>query len=147
MINEVRAYLDLLDQPPEDEAARLDALAEALDRLTVAYHETEDLETEGSVEAPKIDYSGLRKTLAPRFPELGLYAAISPGPPDKLEALVSDAIDDLVDVARDLMRVDWLTAHGHQDEAVWDFRYNFEIHWGRHLLDLRSHIHRLRHGF
>jgi hypothetical protein len=146
MLEAIRAYLDLLDNPPETKQARLIALAEALDRLSIAYHQTPDVEIESDrVSAPNdsLSYREKHALLGPRFPELGSYASIVSGPPDKLDGVVGDAIDDLVDISGDLKAVLWLSENVGLNDAMWEFRLGYLIHWGQHLMALRSHIHYL----
>ncbi len=55
------------------------ALAAALDRLVVAYHETPDAaQSDSEVEAPRQDGAALYKEVAARFPDYGLYPVAEP---------------------------------------------------------------------
>lgn len=51
-------------------------------------------------------------------------------PPD--EPVRGDLADDLADVYRDLRRGVWCYDNDHTDAAVWEWRFHFTEHWGRH---------------
>jgi len=57
------------------------------------------------------------------------------------ECMTGDAIDDLADIYGDLIGVSWLWENSGEADAVWHFRFGYQTHWGRHLLDLRSYLH------
>ena len=46
--------------------------------------------------------------------------------------LVGDVIDDLGDIYRDLQRGLEHWRNGRVAEALWEWRFNFQIHWGEH---------------
>lgn len=49
--------------------------------------------------------------------------------------------DDLSDIYRDLKEGLLLYTRGQIVEAVWEWRFNFEIHWGAHLTGAQRAIH------
>ena len=49
--------------------------------------------------------------------------------------------DDLSDIWRDLKQGLLLYDSGNVEEAIWQWRFNYEIHWGRHLLGAEYAIH------
>jgi hypothetical protein len=49
--------------------------------------------------------------------------------------------DDLSDIYRDLKEGLLLYARGQVVEGVWEWRFNFEIHWGAHLTGAQRAIH------
>ena len=49
--------------------------------------------------------------------------------------------DDLADIYRDLKEGLILFDRGKVNEAVWEWRFNYFIHWGRHLTGAQSAIH------
>lgn len=57
-----------------------------------------------------------------------------------------DIADDLVDIYCDLKR--GLASYsegteGHSLDAVWDWKFHFDIHWGKHLVDALRVLHRI----
>ena len=49
--------------------------------------------------------------------------------------------DDLTDIYRDLKEGLILFDSGEIDEALWEWRFNFQIHWGQHLTCAQRAIH------
>jgi hypothetical protein len=144
MLEAILGYRQLLADPPGEPVVRLQALARTLDALAMAVHQTQASDDDGDhVPSPSGRYNALRRAISPRFPELGLYATIVPGPPTDLQGVVGDAIDDLVDIALDLEAVLWRVEHVNLQDAMWHFRFGFISHWGQHLLELRGHVHHL----
>jgi hypothetical protein len=135
----VRLFLELV--VGEDGAAARDerALRSVLDRLALAARSTQPPDQTAELEAPHGDYAGLRARIAARFPEYGLYRAPSLDLED--ESLVGDAIDDLTDIALELLDVIWLHEQAGEAEALWHFRFGFETHWGSHLRTLQWYLH------
>ena len=76
-----------------------------------------------------------------RFPNLGFYGVIFDPlklPPE--EPVVGDAIDDIADIVSDLSEILWRHEMLGEEDANWHFRYLYEIHWGRHLHELRHYL-------
>lgn len=134
----IRLFLDLVvgeDGSASDERA----LTSVLDRLALAARLTRLPDETTDLEAPSGDYAGLRARIAARFPEYGLYRA--PSLDLEGEPLVGDAIDDLTDIALELLDVAWIDEHAGESDALWHFRFGFETHWGSHLRALQWYLH------
>ncbi len=43
--------------------------------------------------------------------------------------------DDLADIYRDLRRGLHLYESGQQVDAIWDWRFSYDTHWGKHVVD------------
>ncbi|MGH6941648.1 DUF5063 domain-containing protein [Hypericibacter sp.] len=141
MIVAVRTYLNLVEAPPTSSEARLSALAEALDRLAFAYHHI--AETELHYEVPDRhhnDAGAIHRAMGRQFPELGFYAVAGSKEIGALST-TGDAIDDLVDIADELQQVLWLWDNKSSQSASNQFRAGYRFHWGRHLQNLRGHLH------
>ncbi len=122
--------------PPNDAA-----LAEALDRLVMAYHGTPDADVSDSdLEAPMQDGASLYEEVAKRFPDYGLYALADPMESIEQQMGMGDAIDDLGDITRDMREVVWLAEHVGLDDAHWSFRLHF-FHWGQHAREMSLYLH------
>lgn len=136
-IARARSFIALVTEgaPPSDEQ-----LARALDETALAYYDC----PEGSpAEAEPVmpDFHPLYADIGARFPNYGYYASA-----DQAEVLddkpaVGDAVDDLLDIVRDLREVSWRYDALGADDAHWHFRLLFQIHWGRHLRDLSLYLH------
>jgi hypothetical protein len=142
MIDAVRAYLALLKSPPSTAKEAVRALARTLDQLSLAYHETSAVVVEDDNEPPALtSYDELRALAVRAFPDFGFYAVARPHEVPSSEALLGDAIDDLADIARDLIEVEWRWLNNGEADATWQFRWGYQFHWGRHLHDLRGYVH------
>ncbi|MFL6374347.1 MAG: DUF5063 domain-containing protein [Pyrinomonadaceae bacterium] len=57
------------------------------------------------------------------------------------EPVFNTLADDLSDIWRDVKEGLLLYESGEFEEAVWEWRFNYEIHWGRHLLGAQYAIY------
>ena len=141
----IEVYLARLDRDPADGLDGLRQLVLALDRLVAVYFQTEDIEPGDEVDAPQKDYPNLYRRAADAYPELGLYPYADPGgDPGEDEPMVADAIDDLADIAGDLKEVLWHFENSSEANAIWEFRFGYQHHWGDHLHSLRNYLHSSR---
>ena len=138
----IRRYLDVLEGK---DGATLYDLAKALDGLVVAYHQTPEVEpdTVAASSAPTIDEARINGAASKAFPDLDWYALVDPqdGPDQKVG--MSIATSDLAEIAADLSEVLWLFENAGHNDAVWNFRFGYQSHWGRHLHEVRTYLHGL----
>lgn len=137
----VTAYLRLFNETTFPGERTPERLAEVLDRLAVAFHETKDVAPATNAPPPSLSYAEARERVRRSFPDFGVYAVAAPEDLPPAEVMVGDAIDDLADIYNDLSGVAWLLQNGSEADAIWQFRFDFQSHWGRHLLNLRSYLH------
>ncbi|NKJ42690.1 DUF5063 domain-containing protein [Novosphingobium sp. SG720] len=147
MISAINAYLALLNEKPEKEASRLAKLCEVLDALPVEYHRAPNVEPDTLDVSASVPYEPFAIRALASFPELGHYAVVDPLEGVDQEVILGDAIDDLADIARDLSGVLLLIEKGAINDAIWDFRFGYETHWGVHLHQLRSYLHSIMRRF
>ncbi|WP_124542756.1 DUF5063 domain-containing protein [Piscinibacter terrae] len=57
------------------------------------------------------------------------------------EPVVGDLADDLVDIYRHLARGLQLHAAGLVDDALWEWGFNFQVHWGEHASSAIRALH------
>ena len=139
-----RAYLDLLRAAPADPRERQLLLAAALDRLCAAYNETSDVELDSiEVDAPRTEMNRFGGPAASSFPELGFYPQVDPLEGFDQEIGQGWGLDDLTDIAADLTEVLWFLDQRRVNNAIWQFRWGYENHWGHHLHNLRRYLHNL----
>jgi hypothetical protein len=55
--------------------------------------------------------------------------------------------DDIGDIYRDLRRGLYQADSGRPDEAVWEWRFSFETHWGSHVTNAIRVMQRMEHDF
>jgi Domain of unknown function (DUF5063) len=57
------------------------------------------------------------------------------------EPLCGSLSDDLIDIYKDLKEGVLLYQSDEQVEAIWHWKFNFEIHWGRHAVNAMRALH------
>ncbi|WP_160174179.1 DUF5063 domain-containing protein [Sphingopyxis sp. MWB1] len=141
----IQDYLALLKDKPDEEGVRLARLCEALDRLVIEYHRSPDVDPDTEDEIPSVPYEPWAARAAASFPELGLYAHAEPMEGLDQQLTLGDAIDDLADIASDLSDVLCLIRRGAINDAIWEFRFGYQSHWGMHLHRLRYYLYSVMH--
>jgi hypothetical protein len=127
-------------EPPSNEQ-----LARSIDELAVAYHDCpQGTPADAELEPP--DFLPQYSEIGARFPDFGYYASADPATVLDEKPAVGDAIDDLIDIVRELREACWRYDLLGADDAHWHFRFSFEIHWGRHLRDLSLYLHAKQFG-
>lgn len=91
------------------------------------------------------EYSETRKKVEKRFPKLGFYnlaldVTENIGTSD---VVTGDAIDDITDIVKDLLDVQWRFENTSDNDALFNFEFSFRTHWGRHLRILQFYVHDL----
>lgn len=136
----IRRLLEFVDGTGGDPVGDERTLARLLDELALATHAAPPA-PRTDLEAPPVDAAALRDRIAARFPRLGLYRALDlelEGTPS-----VGDAVDDLVDLARELRDVVWLWERVGEDDALARLHAGFATHWGAHLRQLQAYLQEL----
>lgn len=137
-------YLDVIGLVHSDQDERLKSLAQSLDGLVTAYNHCDDVEPDTvGVDSPRANYQEFSAQVSKSFPELGFYPTV-----DQLEGFDQEVgqgwgVDDLSDIAIDLTEVLWLAGQGRVNDAIWEFRFGYQNHWGSHLHSLRPYLHKL----
>jgi hypothetical protein len=141
---EAAAALLALPDAPGTIVERKEALRVVLDRLAIVYDSVRGapFDEAESPEPQRIGYDVVRKRFAAAFPDLGLYDAVTElsKAVSSPEVTAGDALDDLADIAVDLQEV-LDRAKVSIDDAVWEFRFGFDAHWGTHLRWLQLYLH------
>ena len=120
-------------------------LAAALDELTSAYFATPDVEPHSTdaTRAPNIDERAFSERAAEIFPDLKWFCTVEPDGEVEQSVGLSDACGDLAEIANDLDHVVWEFREGSISDGIWEFRFGYQTHWGRHLHELRTYLHTL----
>ncbi len=132
--------------PGVDGSKSLEAI---LDQLALAYHSIDERDNQLSddqVEPSLPDYNSVRTIIAAQYPGLGLYWTVEPHiePNKSPNILAGDAVDDLADIVRDMLVIEWYWSNAGLAEAMWHFRRGYEHHWGEHLRDLQKYLYSRR---
>ena len=137
-------YLGLLTNDDARPKPSLTELAVALDRLVSTYYSTPDVDptSEDSV-GPRDGEKEFAEAAATAFPELGWYAVADPEADAGATVGLGIATGDLAEIAVDLAEVLWLFENAAEEDAIWQFRWGYQYHWGRHLHEIRLYLHSL----
>jgi hypothetical protein len=145
----ISGFLSLLEDRNVDAEEKGARLKLALDRLALAYHFAEyKFDETDYPDGPRKDYSALRKTVEAIFPDYSRYNTPSEISEKigKAEIYVGDAIDDITDIALDMYEVRWLWENTSVENALWQFRFGYESHWGMHLRCLQLYLLAINYG-
>lgn len=122
------------------EVPSLRMLARCVDELALSYHDTPDAEPDESDDTPPDEIDATYEKIGSRFPRFGHYGTIF-GIDVSAEALIGNAIDDILDITNDLKKVLWRYERFGADDANWYFRFLYQIHWGEHLRGLANYLY------
>ncbi len=146
----VDAFLAFVLRPTATTSADWAELVRLLGGLAMARHECPEPDHPGRRDDElRTRDEDLRPILSQRFPDLGYYHCIAPlvdGDLDFEQApTLGDAIDDLVDITKDLQSAVWHRDEGRAEVGAALLAWSFDAHWGDHLRELQVYLrHRLR---
>lgn len=103
--------------------------------------ETEFDETDYE-EPINLDYDGMRSIVTEHFPEFGWYHSVweSHKINKNAELTTGDSIDDLTDIIKDLIEVQWRFDNTSEKDAIWNFEFSMRTHLEQHLVDLLKYL-------
>lgn len=119
-------------------------VAIALDELVAVYFGTSDVEptTDRPTAAPSIDERDFASNAARFFDKEDVIWLIDPEAGPDQEAMCAFATSELAEIANDLSQVLWEFENGTPGDAIWEFRFGYQAHWGDHLHRVRAYLHR-----
>ena len=142
-------YLSIFEGRIELRDGQKEKLLLALDRLALAYHFAGcDFDGADYPEAPEPDLHHLRSITAALFPDFGYYniatdISVNVG---QTTLGVGDALNDISEIAAVMLEVNWLWKNASVENALWQFRWGYENHWGAHLRNLQLYIRAVDNG-
>jgi hypothetical protein len=125
------------------EVPSLGMLARCVDELALSYHDTPPGEPDDNDETRPAEINAVYKDIGSRFTAFGHYSTVF-GIDVSEEALIGDAIDDILDITNDLKEVLWRYERFGVDDANWYLRMLYQIHWGEHLRRLAYYLYWLQ---
>ncbi|AXT53637.1 DUF5063 domain-containing protein [Aquimarina sp. BL5] len=88
-------------------------------------------------EAPEFNFEKISNTIRSNFPKLGFYQTVlDPFDMIKPDNGLGDANDDLSDIIKDLMEVQWRFQNTSEVDAIWYFEFIMRNHSERHLVNI-----------
>lgn len=129
----VRRYCRFIEHPPRDLGERLRTAAALLAELYSAVLQLPDMEPLDSLSAGPAD----SQPEWPGFGEFDGYWEVF-DPYEQAEPLMGSLSDDVLDVYRDLrrgLRIYDSDGPNAVPDAVWEWQFHREAHWGDHAVD------------
>ena len=125
-------FIELMRTP---QPADLQPLMRGLDGLILLAHDVEFDFDEAEYPDPVTDNPHDTYTLANRWLEnlLKGYPESDPRP--------IDAIMDLSEILDDFLKIQWRFRHTSKADALFEFRFGFQSHWGHHARSLLKTLH------
>lgn len=139
----IRHFLSLLST--ENTTATVQDIACSLDHLVRIYFETPEVEpqSEEASRAPRIDEKHFALGAARFLEDDDIIWCVDPRGGAKQQPGCTFASAELAEIAGDLAKVLWEFEHGTVEDAIWEFRFGYQAHWGDHLHRVRHYLHRI----
>jgi len=136
-------FLSLLDAGTGSPSGNALELAASLDGLAWSVRLIPASSSlDGAIDRPEVADDTMLRKIPERFPDFGHYTLVDPVEPGDVdpEVRLGDALDDVSDIARDLLRVRQIWDEVGEAEALWELRFSFESHWEYHLRHLQLYL-------
>ena len=140
-------FVELVEGKSSAQKKIIPLLVKNLDQLALAYHFI-DIRVSNAKDYPDPlhhSYDQIRFIVTAQFSTFGFYNV----PHDiatkicQTHFMTGDAIDDLADIVLALKEILWRWQNTSIEDALWNYRFTFETHWGTHLRDLQRYVHDL----
>ena len=139
----VSDYLDRIEKGTGSESGNEERLVPVLDGLALAMNSVDSKfdEREWPL-APRRDTRRLRALVCRRFPNYGFYNVpnVVTERIAESEVIVADAIDDIEEIAGELLDFEWYLANTSEEDAYWHLAFNYRGHWREHLRGLQFYL-------
>lgn len=136
-----RRYCSWADGPLGDPLKEMHQARLLLTELHFAAVRLPDLGIGEDVETPDISQDEWSR-VCQKFARLPVSSYMDVFNPLKdKEPVTNTLFDDLSDIYRDVKRGLLLFESQHPIDAAWEWRFNFQIHWGQHLVGAQRAIH------
>ena len=139
----INQFLDFCLKLPIHEAETKELLKQ-LDQLTVLIYLVDfEFDDNDYLDSPSYDTELIATKVRKRFPRLSYYNCVSniSDISTDTEAVIGDAMDDLIDIIVDLKTVLWCYENTSEADALWNFKNSYQCHWGSHLRNLQLYLH------
>ncbi|GGW74531.1 hypothetical protein DFQ11_1124 [Winogradskyella epiphytica] len=90
----------------------------------------------------RLDYDGIRGIVTQHFPDFGWYHSVWESHKINEDAVLitGDAIDDLTDIIKDLIEVQWRFENNSEKDGLYQFEFLMRHHCEQHLVDLLKYL-------
>lgn len=138
----VRRYCDWAENPLADAKSEMQTARLLLAELHSVIF-LEEFETGDEIKLEDVSDEEW-KAVVERFsilPVNGYWLVFDPIKAKENETVYTELSDDLADIYRDINYGLKLFDAGYLAEAVWQWKFQFKIHWGWHLLEAQKVVH------
>jgi hypothetical protein len=89
-----------------------------------------------------LDYDGIRSIVTGHFPDFGWYHSVleSHNIVNDAETGTEDSIDDLTDIIKDLIEVQWRLEYNSEKDGLYQFEFLMKYHSEQHLVNLLKYL-------
>ncbi|MBI2519295.1 MAG: DUF5063 domain-containing protein [Bdellovibrio sp.] len=140
----INEFIEFIEQEWRDKINRNKKLLMLLDSLALAQADIKyKFDEMDYPDPPKNHFSEVMKLVRQKFNDFGNYnwpAEIEENL-SKTDIIVGDAIDDILDIYREMKEIQWRLKNTSANDALWCFENHYNIHWGTHLRNLQRYVH------
>lgn len=88
------------------------------------------------------DYDEIRKIVTKHFPDFGWYYSTFRGYEvnENMGLVTKDSIDDLTDIIKDLIEVQWRLKNNSEKDGLYQFKFLMKHHSEEHLVNLLKYL-------
>ncbi len=121
---------------------KLNLLALCYDSIDFKYDDTE------YPDSPEFDYQFHYNKIKRNFPYFGFYNTVADISVNlnKTTIVIGDSIDDITDILIEIKTVLWLWDNTSVQNALWQFKTLYDLHWGSHLKNLQVYLFEFEQG-
>lgn len=146
-MNKLKKIIDRIIEFGTNEKLESENKVLEIQRLLVGiYAEYLNVETEFDetvYEEPlSLDYDGIRSVVTGHFPDFGWYHSVWESHKINIDAelVTGDAVDDLTDIIKDLIEVQWRLENNSKKDGLYHFKFLMKHHSEQHLVDLLKYL-------
>jgi len=146
-LNKLKKIIDRIVEFGTNEKLESENKTLEIQRLLVGiYDEYLKVETEfdeTDYEEPlRLDYDGIRSVVTEHFPDFGWYHSAweSHKINEDAELVTEDSIDDLTDIIKDLIEVQWRLENNSEKDGLYQFEFLMKHHSEQHLVNLLKYL-------
>jgi hypothetical protein len=139
----VRRYCDWAENPAISNEIDFQTAQRILAELFLSVLDLPDGVFEDDVKLESVsieEWKAIRERFS-NLPVNGYWIVFDPTQAKENDTVFALLSDDLADIYQDIKYGLLLFHAGHIEEAIWQWKFNFKIHWGRHLLNAQKVIY------
>lgn len=146
LIDDFIEFVDVASKQPIDRERSMMLLLDSLG-LSQAYISFE-FDEDDYPDPPSEQEESIRNRICENFEDYGYYNCVEEveNKIAETDIIVGDAIDDLVDIYKELSKVQWRWENTSVADALWHYDHMYRAHWGSHLRNLQLYVFNKQYG-